>query len=259
MELTTWRELCDRGPDLVLCLDFPGGRATAGFAELAAGTPVDLCFLHLGWLDPGALPRLDAHIEEWVGEALGTGRRVRAVLGFCSGAALATRVADAVSALAPARPPAVILFDATAVPGSALRNQFLSSVTASAAYLAEGELDDARQWSEDLLGTYPDDVPRVAAGLAERYDLLISGIVDRLSLGEDLRVELTSGFAAYMAYLLLAAQGGLDLRVGIPMFLSSRNHELSVDPANSMSFEVDRERLLCDAEVLKVVTGVLRD
>jgi len=33
MELTDWRQLSDRGPDLVLCLDFPGGRAAAGFAE----------------------------------------------------------------------------------------------------------------------------------------------------------------------------------------------------------------------------------
>lgn len=258
MELTTWRELCDRGPDLVLCLDFPGGRAAAGFAELAAGTPVELCFLHIGWLDPCAVPRLDAHIDEWVGEALGTGRLVRAVLGYCTGAALATRVADAVSATAPAKPPAVMLFDATAVPGGALYDQFVSSVEASSAYLAAGELDDARQWSEELLGAYPDDLPRVAAGLSDRYNHLISGVVDRLSLGELIRRELTGGFAAYMAYLLLAAQGGLDLRVGTPLFLSSQDHELPVDTASNMSFEVDREQLLRDAEVLKFVAGVLR-
>ena len=39
MELTNWRQLSDRGPDLVPCLDFPGARAAAGFAELAAGVP----------------------------------------------------------------------------------------------------------------------------------------------------------------------------------------------------------------------------
>jgi hypothetical protein len=61
-----------------------------------------------------------------------------------------------------------------------------------------------------------------------------------------------------MAYLLLAAQGGLDLRVGTPLFLSSQDHELFVDPASSMSFEVDREQLLRDADVLKLVAGVLR-
>ncbi|MGE5830878.1 MAG: hypothetical protein ACM30G_21315 [Micromonosporaceae bacterium] len=258
MGLTTWRELCDRGPDLVLCLDFPGGRATAGFAELAARTPVELCFLHIGQLDPCRPPRLDAHVDEWVGEALGTGRRVRAVLGFCAGATLATRVADALSATAPVIPPAVVLFDAAAATGGTLCDGFVSSVEASSAYLAAGELNDARQWSEGLLGDYPDDLPRVAAGLVDRYDRLIAGVVERLSLDELVRQELTGEFTAYMAYLLLAAQGGLGLRVGTPLFLSSQDHELPVDPASSMSFDVDREQLLRDTDVLKVVAGVLR-
>jgi hypothetical protein len=254
VELKKWRELCDRGPDLVLCLDFPGGRAAAGFAELAAGTPVELCFLHIGQSGLDAVPRLDATVEEWVEEALGTGRSVRAVLGYCAGAALATRVADAISG----EPPAVLLFDAAAVTGDSLCGQFVSSVEASSAHLAAGELDDARLWSEELLGAYPDDLPRVAAGLADRYDLLMAGIADRLSLDEVFRDELTGGFAAYMAYLLLATQGGLDLRAGAPLFLSSMDHELPVQPAHSMSFDVGREQLLRDTEVLKLVAGLLR-
>ncbi|ASW55712.1 hypothetical protein CIK06_18295 [Plantactinospora sp. KBS50] len=249
--------MCDRGRDLVLCLDFPGGRAAAGFADLATGLPVELCFLHIAWLGLHTDSRLDAHIAQWVGEVLGTGRPVRAVLGFCAGTALATRVADAVSATAGATPPAVLLFDAAAVPGGALRDQFVSSVQASAAYLAEGELEDARQWSRELLATGRDDLPRVAAALVDRYDQLMSGIADRLSLGEVIRRELIDGFAAYMAYLLLAAQGGLDLRVGTPIFLSSRAHKPPVDPARVMSFGVDRERLLGDADVWKAVAGVL--
>lgn len=257
MELTKWRELCDRGSDLVLCLDFPGGRAAAGFAELAAGTPVELCFLHIGQSDPGATRGLDAHVDEWVGEALGTGRPVRAVLGYCAGAALATRVADAIRVAAPAKPPAVMLFDAAAVSVATLCDQFVSSVEASSAHLAAGELDDARGWSEELLGAYPDDPPRVAAGLADRYDRLMAGVADRLSLDEFFRHELTDGFAAYMAYLLLAGQGGLDLRAGTPLFLSSMDCELPVEPANSLSFDVDREQLLRDAEVLTLVAGLL--
>ncbi|MFI7426829.1 hypothetical protein ACIBPB_07560 [Micromonospora sp. NPDC049836] len=257
MELTTWRQLCDRGRDLVLCLDFPGGRAAAGFADLAAGAPVELCFLHIAWSGLHADSRLDAHIAQWVGEALASRRPVRAVLGFCAGTALATRVADAVSATAGATPPAVLLFDAAAVPDAALRDQFVSAVQASAPYLADGELDDARQWSRELLATGRDDLPRVATALVDRYDQLMSGIADRLSLGEVLRRELTDGFAAYMAYLLLAAQGGLDLRAGTPMFLSSRDHRPPVDTARGMSFGVDRERLLGDADVWRVVAGVL--
>ncbi|MFL6126424.1 hypothetical protein [Actinophytocola sp.] len=259
MKLAKWRELCDRGPELVLCLDFPGGRAAAGFAELAAGTPVELCFLHIGQPDPAApAQRLDAHVEEWVGEALGTGRPVRAVLGYCAGAALATRVADAIHAVAPVAPPAVILFDAAAVTGTTLCDQFASSLESSSAHLAAGELDDARQWSAELLDAHPDDLPRVAAGLADRYDRLMAGVADRLSLDEFFRRELTSGFAAYLAYLLLAGQGGLDLRAGMPLFLSSQDHEPPVAPACGLSFDVGREQLLRDTEVSTFVAGLLR-
>jgi hypothetical protein len=254
---TTWRELCDRGPDLVLCLDFPGGRAAAGFAELADRTPAEVCFLHIGRLAPAAAPRLDVHVEEWVAEVLGTGRPVRAVLGYCAGAALATRVADVLGVAAPAVRPPVVLFDAAMVTGGALCDQFISSVEASSAYLAAGDLDDARHWSDALLGDHPDDLPRIAAGLADRYDHLIAGVVDRLSLDDYVHRELTGGFAAYMTYQLLAAQGGLDLRVGAPLFLSSQEHELPVDPVNGTWFGVDREHLLRDADVVKAVAGVL--
>ena len=258
MGLTKWRELCDRGPDLVLCLDFPGGRAAAGFAELAAGIPAGYCFLHIGQPETGAAPRLDAAVDEWVREALDTGRGVRAVLGYCAGAALATRVADAVHAEAPVEPPVVVLFDAAAVTGTTLCDQFVSSVEASSAHLAAGELDDARRRAEELLGLYPDDLPRVAAGLADRYDRLMAGVAERLSLDEFFRHELASGFAAYLAHLLLAAQGGLDLRAGTPLFLSSQDHEPPVAAARAVSFEVDREHLLRDTEVLTLVAGLLR-
>lgn len=256
--MTTWQQLCDRGGDLVLCLDFPGGRAAAGFAELAAGTPVEHCFLHIGQSYSGADPRLDAQVDEWVREVLGTGRPVLAVLGYCAGAALATRVADAICAAAPVQPPAVMLFDAVEVTGSTLCDQFVAAVESSSAHLAAGELDEALHWSEELLGAYPDDLPRVAAGLTDRYDQLMAGVADRLSLGEFFRQELTAGFAAYMAYLLLASQGGLDLRAGTPLFLSSQDHELPVDPVRSVSFDVGGEQLLNDTDVLKLVTGMLR-
>ena len=99
MKLTNWRQLSDGGPDLVPCLDFPGGRAVAGFPELAAAVPIDASFLHnqRATADP-----LAVCVDRWVAELTATGRPVRAVLGFCSGSALATRVADAIAATGPA-------------------------------------------------------------------------------------------------------------------------------------------------------------
>ena len=119
MKLTNWRQLSDGGPDLVPCLDFPGGRAVAGFAELAAGVPIDASFLHNG---RASADPLAACVDRWVAELTATGRPVRAVLGFCAGTALATRVADAIAATGP--PPMVVLFDAVPTTGDSLAGQF---------------------------------------------------------------------------------------------------------------------------------------
>src|SRR5580700_2475747 len=127
MELTNWRQLSDRGPDLVPCLDFPGGRAAAGFAELAAGVPVDACFLHFRHAGAGPLA---ACAGRWADELLATGRPVRAVLGYCAGTALATRLGDAVAAAGP--PPLVVLFDAVPTTNGSLASQFTSALEASA-------------------------------------------------------------------------------------------------------------------------------
>lgn len=259
--LTDWQPLCDRGADLVLCMDFAGGRAAAGFAELAAAVPVDSCFLHIRPPDPGVEPDLlDTRIEQWVRQVLGTGRPVRAVLGFCGGTCLATCVADAITA-AGHPPPRVVLFDAVAVAGgTALFDQFTAALAASAEHLTEAELDDAHRYAERLLDKYPNDLPGVAAALAGRYDALMAGVAARLSLNEIFRQELTRGFTSYLTYLLLASQGRLDLRTGTPLFVSSVDHELAqaAEHARTVSLDVDRAELLRDAETTKLVADVLR-
>jgi hypothetical protein len=254
--LRNWRQLCDRGPDLVLCLDFPGGRAAGGFAELAAGSPVDSCFLHIG--QSAAVDSLDVAVGDWVREALETGRPVRAVLGYCAGAALATCVADAIASAVPSQPPEVVLFDAVSVSGAALCDQFVSAVESSSEHLTADELDSARRWSAELLDAHPDDLPRIAAGLSGWYERLMADVAGRLSLDQFFLRELVGGFTAYLTYLLLAGQGTLDLRAGTPLFVSSRDHEPPVDHARSLSFDVDCAQLLRDAEVMKLVASFLR-
>lgn len=260
-ELTDWQLLCDRGADLVLCMDFAGGRAVAGFAELASATPVDSCFVHIRPPDPRAEPDLlDTRLERWVPQVLGTGRPVRAVLGFCGGTCLATCVADAITA-AGQPPPRVVLFDAVVVTGgTALFGQFTSAIDASAEHLTEAELDDAHQYAERLLERYPNDLDGVAAALAGRYDALMAVMAKRLSLSDFFRQELTRGFTSYLTYLLLASQGGLDLRTGTPLFVSSVDHEPAeaVAHAPTVTLDVDRAELLRDAETCKLVADVLR-
>ncbi len=252
MELTHWRRLADRGPDLVLCLDFPGGRAAAGFADVAAGVAVDACFLHIA--QPGTGP-LDACVDRWVAEASATGRRVRAVLGYCAGAALAPRVADAVAESGPS--PVTVLFDAVATSAGSLAHEFTSTLRTSAEHLTADELEGARALADDLVERHPDDLPRIAAALVERYDGLMGEVARRLSLNEFFRQQLTGGFAAYAEFLLLAGQGGFDSRSGTPLFVSSKGHEPPVDAARNLALDVDHTDLLREAEVHGLVAELL--
>lgn len=252
MELANWRQLSDRGPGLVPCLDFPGGRAAAGFAEMAAGVQVDACFLHLGQAGAGPLA---ACVNSWADELLATGRPVRAVLGFCAGTAMATRLADAIAATEP--PPMVVLFDAVATTGGSLASQFASALEANARYLSADELADAHGMSEQLVQTYPDDLPRIAAALADRYDRLIRAVAGRLSVSEFLRQELTGAFTAYMDYLLLASEGGFDMRATTPLFLFSAGYEPPVDGAQTIALDIGHADLLRAPHVHELVADLL--
>jgi hypothetical protein len=252
MELTNWRQLSDQGHDLVLCLDFPGGRAAAGFAELAAGVPIDASFLHIG--QAGADP-LAVCVDRWVAEFAATGRPVRAVLGFCAGAALATCLADAIAATGP--PPKVVLFDAVSTTSDSLAGGFMSALESSARHLTAEELADARGLSEELVATYPDDLPRIAAALTDRYDQLMRAVADRLSLPGFLLRELTGGFTAYLDYLLLAGEGGLDMRRTTPLYLNSAGHEPPVEGARTITLDIGHDDLLRDPEVHKLVADLL--
>ncbi|HEX3964055.1 MAG TPA: hypothetical protein VHZ03_46655 [Trebonia sp.] len=253
MELTNWLQLSDRGHDLVPCLDFPGGRAAAGFAELAAGVPADACFLHFRQAGPGPLA---VCVDRWADELLATGRPVRAVLGFCAGTAMATRLADAIAATGP--PPMVVLFDATPTTGGSLASQFALALESNARHLTAGEQADAHGLSEQLMQTCPDDLPRIAAALSERYDRLMRAVAGRLSLHEFLRQELTGMFTAYLDYLLLASEGGFDMRSSTPLFLTSPDYEPPVEGARTIALDIGHDDLLRDPRVHELVVHLLK-
>jgi hypothetical protein len=252
MELANWRQLSDRGPDLVPCLDFPGGRAAAGFAELAAGVPVDACFLHVRQAGAGPLA---ACVGRWAGELAATGRPVRAVLGYCAGTAMATRLADAIAGTGP--PPRVMLFDAVCTTGGTLASEFASALESNARHLTAGELADARGLPEQLAHRYPEDLPRIAAALAGRYDRLIRAVAGRLSVPESLRQELTGTFTAYLDYLLLASEGGFDMRTTTPLFLSSAGYEPPVPAARAIALDIGHDDLLRAPRVHELVADLL--
>jgi hypothetical protein len=257
MGLACWRELADGGGDLVACLDFPGTRAEAGFGDLAAGVGGDGCFLHLEPPGPGPVP-LAVRARCWAGELAGTGRAVRAVLGYCAGTALATVLADAVAAGgAGGVVPLVVLLDAVPVTGESLAGQFTTVLEASARHLTGGELEGARALAADLAGTGPGDLAAAAGVLAGRYDQLMGAVAARLSLHQALRRELSATFAAYLDYLLLASEGGFGLRAGIPLFLTSAGFEAPVPDARVITVGAAHADLLRDPAVHDLIAGLL--
>jgi len=254
MELTNWRQLSDGGPDLVPCLDFPGARAAAGFADLAAGVRADACLLHIGQAGASAGP-LTACVDRWADELLATGRPVRAILGFCAGTALATRLAETIAATG--APPMVVLCDAVPTTGDTLTGQFMVALEASARHLTADELTDARDLSDQLAAEHPDDLPRIAAALTDRYDQLMRAVAVRLSVSDFLRQELTGTFTAYLDYLLLASQGGFDMHTTTPLYVASADQEAPVEGARTITLEAGHDDLLRDPEVHKIVADLL--
>jgi hypothetical protein len=255
MELANWRQLSDWGPGLVPCLDFPGQRAAAGFADLAAGVRADACFVQIGQVGAGA-GTLAACAGRWADELLAAGRPVRAVLGFCAGTVLAAGLAEAIAAAGP--PPMVVLFDAVPVTGETLTDQFTSVLEASAKHLTADELADARGLAEQLAEAHPDDLPRIAAALADRYDQLMRAVAARLSVSDVFRQELTGTFTAYLDYLLLASEGGFGTRTTAPLFLTSAGYEPPVAGARTIALDIGHDDLLRDPEVHKLVADLLR-
>jgi hypothetical protein len=180
---------------------------------------------------------------------------VRAVLGFCSGTALATRVADAVAAAGPA--PMVVLFDAVPTTGDSLAGQLPSALESSARYLTADELADARDLSEQLAAADTGDLTRIAATLTDRYDRLMRAVADRLSLHEFTFKELTDGFTAYLDYLVLTSAGGFDVRSTTPLFVCSNGYEPPVEDARTIMLDIDHADLLRAPEAHKLVADLL--
>jgi thioesterase domain-containing protein len=176
------------------------------------------------------------------------------VFGFCAGAALATRVADAVAGAGEA--PLVVLFDAVPATGGTLAGEFVVAVESNARHLTAAELADARGLAEQVAAD-EDDLPRIAATLTGRYDQLMRAVAERLSVSDLLREELTGAFTAYLDYLLLASEGGFDMRTATPLFVTSPDHELPVQGARAIAVDVAHDDLLRDPQIHKLVAGLL--
>jgi hypothetical protein len=83
-------------------------------------------------------------------------------------------------------------------------------------------------------------------------------VASRLSLHEFLRQELTAMFTAYLDYLMLASEGGFDMRSSTPLFLTSPDYEPPVEGARAIAVDIGHDDLLRDPGVHELVARLLR-
>jgi hypothetical protein len=82
-------------------------------------------------------------------------------------------------------------------------------------------------------------------------------VAGRLSVHDFLRKELTGAFTAYLNYLLLASEGGFDMRTTTPLFLCSPGYEPPVADARTIALEIDHADLLSAPQVHELVADLL--
>jgi len=161
------------GTDLVLC--WTPGREQPRLRRAGAGNRGTSAPPPDGWIRRGLA--LDASIDEWGGEALGTESSgflgVRGYWVTCAGASLAKRVEGRGQApWVPAKPPDVMLFDRRRCP--AVASAASSSPRSRISGTCRGRAGRCPEWSEESARHPPrNDLPRVAAGPVDRYDHLI--------------------------------------------------------------------------------------
>jgi len=97
----------------------------------------------------------------------------------------------------------------------------------------------------------------MAVALTDRYNLLMGAVADRLSVRGSLRQELIGTFSAYLDYLMLASEGGFDMRTTTPLFLTSTGYEPPVEGARTIAFDIDHDDMLRAPDVHKLVTDLL--
>lgn len=198
-------------------------RAQAGFGDLAPHLPADCAVWgsdETGW--PATPGDAREHLAEWRERASALGN-VRAVLGFCAGAALAGSLAGR-----SARDARVVLFDPVAVSSRTIAEHYAAAVR--------------------RMGAEPDAPPDADADdLAGRYAVVARKALGEQGVPDSIAAELCARVAANLRYLAMCRAAGLDgLRPDLVVL--SRDHELPAVLANSpqMRLDVAQEQLLAE-------------
>ncbi|MEU5192078.1 hypothetical protein AB0G83_33805 [Streptomyces klenkii] len=270
---TVWNVVLDAGADtdIVLAADFPvTGRNEGGFADLAPGLNLD-CAL---WQtvapvrDPGTDALGEAYLEPWLSEVAASGRKVRAVMGYCAGSVFAGVLAEKIAAQQ-GTAPRVVVFDPELVDVPTVHLQFGRVIGNMTTVLTAEEIEELSGTAERLVADSGIAPVEFAAGLYSAFRPIGTAALRRAGLDEDYAGELVALVGSFMSYLATAA--GLDPRPGwrratVITSASERSglNRMRTTPgiapieiAGEQRFEVEHRDLLRTPEVTASVAGVL--
>jgi hypothetical protein len=252
----SWDIISDNGEgDLILAVDYSvNGRQEAGFRDLSAN------------LEPGttiwetlAPPVGDEigmngaeYVARWLDEVRGSGRKVRAVLGYCASSAFASAIAAGISDWQEDAPK-VVLFDPT--PSTAwtiLHFGFFKVIESLSNSLSDQEIIEVQKSGWEAAARNGEDLESFRKEIVDIYSGVGDKAFGRIGLTPDLGEQLVAWFRGYVNYLIAAAEftGKFDLS-HTTVVCSSALEESPGEVLQEMRFDVDHSDLLRSAEVAK--------
>jgi len=205
---TTWNVLTDDDPaSVVLAVDFDAtGRAEARFTDFVGHLGEGLTVWETVPQAVATRPDLpaDAYVKQWVDEIRGSGRTIRAVLGFCAGSVYAAAIAEEIEAWQGTFP-LTVLFDPERASAASMYWQFHKAVgqmTPTVGPVETGSAQDAGQRAQEDSRNLAD----LARRLLMIYHSVATKAFDKLGLDAARRAELTETAGAFLSYLATAEQ-----------------------------------------------------
>lgn len=256
---------------LIVAADFPAtGRTVAGFTDLftsAAAPPTHDTVWETAPPPTGTEAAMSGadQVDRWLRDLPVGDRPVRAVAGFCVGAVYAAAIAERLRRRQ-GELPVVVLFDPERPDPDLLLRHYTAVIDALAAVLSTAERQAALA-AGGQARDYNDGMEKVAAALSGLFLEHGAPALARTGLDRHRQEELRGTFAAFLAYLVAAAE--LD---PAPVWrrataLSSNTPHSGLNPlppdaraaavATELRFAVPHTELLRDAEVVRTCHELL--
>ncbi|GAA1024932.1 MULTISPECIES: hypothetical protein [Amycolatopsis] len=268
-----WRQLSGSSGHLVPSVNFEAVRGTAGFADLAAAAGGLEQFELIETIprkfargcDYLRVSEPDRYLGPWLAELTEMAapeRPVRAVLGYCAGAALARALADAATKYGLGEP-ILLLFDPLRVNGTTLSREFAEALDTVRPQLTPGEIEGARnsaaRWEERCADAGGRALAPMAEALDEVYQGLVTAACGRLRVAPALERQLCDRFASYFAYLVASSRCEETAAGPVAEVVWSNTREAVPHAGDrAVRFDVPEPQLLADAAVAEFVSQTLR-